>query len=144
LFATHYHELNVLASTHPRIKNFHVATQEVGNKVIFLRKLVEGGTEHSFGIHVAKMAGMPKSILTRAQDVLRQLEEKEIDDGVLKGTVKKAISARPDPLQLSIFEHVDPTAGRIKQMLADINVNQLTPIECMLKLIELQKLIDED
>ncbi len=144
LFATHYHELNALAGTHPRIKNFHVATQEIGNKVVFLRKLVEGGTEHSFGIHVAKMAGMPKSILIRAQEILVQLEEKEIADGSVKPALKKAMASKQDALQLSIFEHVDPTAGRIKEMLTDLNINQLTPIECMMKLIEMKKLLDED
>lgn len=144
LFATHYHELNALAGTHARIKNFHVATQEAGNKVVFLRKLVEGGTEHSFGIHVAKMAGMPKSILLRAQEILKQLEEKEIDDTQIRPSQHKSAVSAKDSMQLSIFEHVDPAAGKLKEMLLDLNINQLTPIECMMKLIEMRKLIEED
>jgi DNA mismatch repair protein MutS len=144
LFATHYHELNALAATHPRIKNYHVATQEVGNKVVFLRTLTEGGTEHSFGIHVAKMAGMPVSILRRAQEVLRQLEEKEIEDVPSEKRGTRIQPARQDAMQLSIFEHVDPAAGKLKEILLDLNINQLTPIECMLKLLEMKRLISDD
>jgi DNA mismatch repair protein MutS len=144
LFATHYHELNALAATHPRIKNYHVATQEVGNKVVFLRTLTEGGTEHSFGIHVAKMAGMPVSILRRAQEVLRQLEEKEIEDVPSEKRSTRIQPTRQDAMQLSIFEHVDPAAGKLKEILLDLNINQLTPIECMLKLLEMKRLISDD
>ncbi len=144
LFATHYHELNALESTHPRIKNFHIATKEVGNKVVFLRTLVEGGTEHSFGIHVAKMAGMPQSILQRAAEILAELEKKETDIGGVKPLSRKLKESIPDPMQLSIFEHVDPGAAKVKEMLADLNINQLTPVECMLKLIEMQKLLEDD
>ena len=141
LFATHYHELNDLANTHERVKNFHISTREVANKVLFLRKLVEGGSEHSFGIHVAKMAGMPRTIVERAKAILIQLEAKAIEDG-----------DRPRPqvdvpsvsdVQLSIFEKVDPTAGKLKEMLLDVEVNQMTPIECMLKLVEMRKLLEE-
>jgi DNA mismatch repair protein MutS len=139
LFATHYHELNALTSTHERIKNFHVATQETDNKVLFLRTLVEGGTEHSFGIHVAKMAGMPKSILFRAQRILVELEKKETEIGGQRPKVPAQ-----DPMQLSIFEHVDPLAAKLKEMIADLNINQLTPVECMLKLIEMKKFMDEE
>lgn len=145
LFATHYHELNALAEEHPRIRNFHIAVKEVGNKVIFLRKLIEGGSEHSFGIHVARMAGMPKQIIERAYDIMHQLESQ-----ALRGEGEQQ-SNRPQPghidrdaLQLSIFEHVDPTAGKIKEMLLDLEVNQMTPIECMLKLVELKKVLDSD
>jgi DNA mismatch repair protein MutS len=139
LFATHYHELNALTSTHERIKNFHVATQETDNKVLFLRTLVEGGTEHSFGIHVAKMAGMPKSILFRAQRILVELEKKETEIGGQRPKVPAQ-----NPMQLSIFEHVDPLAAKLKEMIADLNINQLTPVECMLKLIEMKKFMDEE
>ena len=144
LFATHYHELNALASSHDRVKNFHISIKEVGNKVLFLRKLVPGGTEHSFGIHVAKMAGMPRAIVRRAGEILSQLESKSIDeDGNSTKPSVEPKSAASD-LQLSIFEHVDPTAGKLKELLLDTEVNQMTPIECMLKLVEMKKLMEED
>lgn len=148
LFATHYHELNELANKFERIKNFHVSTREVGNKVIFLRKLVTGGSEHSFGIHVAKMAGMPHSIVERAANILTQLEQKSINSEEVRPG--EATAAKPDTakistsaLQLSIFETVDPTAGQIKEALLDLNVNNMTPIECMMKLNELQGMVKE-
>ncbi|WP_350181268.1 DNA mismatch repair protein MutS [Phaeodactylibacter sp.] len=148
LFATHYHELNELANKFERIKNFNIATREVGQKVIFLRKLVPGGSQHSFGIHVAKMAGMPRTIVERAAHILTQLEQKSINDEEGdQGTVK---AARPntgqistETLQLSIFETVDPTAGKIKEALTDLNINNMTPIECMMKLNELKGLLEE-
>ncbi|MCB9303330.1 MAG: DNA mismatch repair protein MutS [Lewinellaceae bacterium] len=148
LFATHYHELNELAPKFSRIKNFHIATRDVGNKVIFLRKLAPGGSEHSFGIHVAKMAGMPRSIVERAEHILSQMEQKAIgnDNGEQEGglNVEKpdtaAISSAS--LQLSIFETVDPTAGKIKAALQDLNINNMTPIECMMKLNELKKVLE--
>lgn len=147
LFATHYHELNELAGRFSRIRNYHVSTKEVGQKVIFLRKLTEGGSEHSFGIHVAKMAGMPRAIVERATHILAQLEsqrvsnEQETPDGI------KPIEANTQDItaamQLSIFETVDPVIGQIKEQLADINVNSMTPIECMMKLNELCGLLEE-
>lgn len=149
LFATHYHELNELANKFPRIKNFSIATREVGQKVIFLRKLVAGGSQHSFGIHVAKMAGMPRSIVERAAHILTQLEQKSItnegENGLGVATSKAdtaAISA--ESLQLSIFETVDPTAGKIKEALLDLDLNAMTPIDCMMKLNELKKLLEEE
>ncbi|MCO6487848.1 MAG: DNA mismatch repair protein MutS [Phaeodactylibacter sp.] len=149
LFATHYHELNELANKFPRIKNFNIATREVGHKVIFLRKLVPGGSEHSFGIHVAKMAGMPRSIVERAAHILTQLEQKSIDNGT-EGTADGIKADKPrtqnistEALQLSIFETVDPTAGKIKTALLDLNLNSMTPIDCMMKLNELKKLLEE-
>jgi DNA mismatch repair protein MutS len=149
LFATHYHELNELAEKFPRIKNYHVATREVGQKVIFLRKLVPGGSEHSFGIHVAKMAGMPRSIVERAEDILAQLEEKSINaDKAEKPAAVK--SPKPDTrsisaaaVQLSIFEAADPVVGKLKAELIDLNLNNMTPIECMMKLNELKKMLEE-
>lgn len=147
LFATHYHELNELANKFPRIKNYHVATKEVGQKVIFLRKLVPGGSEHSFGIHVAKMAGMPRSIVERAAHILTQLEQKSVDqessskDGMAtKKPHTQAIST--DHLQLSIFEATDPIAEKLKEALLNLNINGMTPIDCMLKLSELKKMIE--
>lgn len=147
LFATHYHELNELAEQYPRIKNYNVATREVGNKVIFLRKLVEGGCEHSFGIHVAAMAGMPKEIIQRAQEILVELEQKTIStqqnitsDRPTKALVKNI----PPSYQLSIFETVDTTAGKLKSTIQSLDINTMSPIECMLKLVELKKLMDEE
>ncbi|MBI5917224.1 MAG: DNA mismatch repair protein MutS [Bacteroidetes bacterium] len=148
LFATHYHELNELANKFPRIKNYNVAVREAGQKVIFLRKLVPGGSEHSFGIHVAKMAGMPRSILDRANEILAQLEEKHIEtSGDQKGLkVRKpdtAAIAAPN-WQLSIFETFDPKVGRIKELLLEMDVNTMTPVECLMRLNELKRLAEED
>ncbi|MDC0230910.1 DNA mismatch repair protein MutS [Aureispira] len=139
LFATHYHELNELADRFPRIKNFNVATKELNNKVIFLRKLQEGGSKHSFGIHVAKMAGMPRYVVERANEILVQLEQKSIDAGNLDAKVKNISS----PVQLSFFETaLDPKLAELKEQVEDLDLNRLTPIECMLKLDELKKLLD--
>lgn len=146
LFATHYHELNALSESHPRIRNFHISTKEVGNKVIFLRKLVPGGSEHSFGIHVAKMAGMPLSIVARSTEILYQLESKAIEsvEGESGPQVTPKGEITPTPLQLSIFESFDPTAGKLREMLQDLDVNRMTPVECMMKLLEMQKELEVD
>lgn len=149
LFATHYHELNELAPRFPRIRNYHVSTREAGHKVIFLRKLVPGGSEHSFGIHVAKMAGMPRYIVERAEHILFQMEQKSIgQEDVADGESPRA--GKPDTaaistaaMQLSIFETVDPTAGKLKEALLDLNINNMTPIECMMKLNELKKMLEQ-
>ena len=145
LFATHYHELNELANKHPRIKNYNVATKEVGNKVIFLRKLEEGGCEHSFGIHVAAMAGMPKSIIERAAQILSELEKKSIEGEVSSAdkNMKDKIQNLSPSYQLSIFETVDPAMGAIKDAIMQIELNTMTPIECMMKLNELKQMIEE-
>ncbi len=148
LFATHYHELNELANKFPRIKNFNIAVREVGPKVIFLRKLVAGGSEHSFGIHVAKMAGMPRSIVERATHILAQLELKSIENDENGGDgikVDKPATAQlsAEAYQLSIFETVDPMAGKLKEAIMDLNINSMTPIECMMKLNELKQLLEE-
>ncbi|MEL6864843.1 MAG: DNA mismatch repair protein MutS [Bacteroidota bacterium] len=147
LFATHYHELNELANKFSRIKNFNIATKEVGQKVIFLRKLVPGGSSHSFGIYVAKMAGMPRSIVERATHILTQLEQKSIDQQVpaedrteIADTLQNLST---EALQLSIFETVDPIAGQLKEALSKLNLNSMTPIECMMKLNELKQLLEE-
>lgn len=144
LFATHYHELNELADKFSRIKNYHVSTREVGNKVIFLRKLEQGGSQHSFGIHVARMAGMPVSIVDRATEILLQLEQKHIEIGEedARKHVRHALKKMPAPTtQLSIFETGDPNLYRFKEILQQIDVNSMTPIECMLKLSELKKML---
>lgn len=148
LFATHYHELNELAQKFPRVKNFNVSVKELGNKVLFLRKLAEGGSHHSFGIHVARMAGMPRSIVERATSILTQLEQKHIEGDVeTKGKPKVARPATEaistESMQLSIFETVDPLAGQLKAALMDLQINNMTPIECMMKLNELKKLLEE-
>lgn len=146
LFATHYHELNELANSFPRIVNFHIATKEIGQQVIFLRKLVPGGSEHSFGIHVAKMAGMPKVIVDRANNILSVLEKKSIENGSKTNDleVKKPDTRKiaPEMYQLSIFETVDPIAGKIKEMLLEIDLNDMTPFDCMLKINEMKKLME--
>ena len=141
LFATHYHELNQLAERFPRIKNFHVATRELNNKVIFLRKLQEGGSHHSFGIHVAKMAGMPRYVVERANDILVQLEQKNIEN---QDIGEKVARLSQPAMQLSFFDGAaDPKLTAIKEQLEDTDLNRLTPIECMLKLDELKKLLEE-
>ncbi len=142
LFATHYHELNELASKFPRIKNYSIAVKQVGQKVIFLRKLVEGGSNHSFGIYVAKMAGMPRSIVERSNVILHQLETKMREQGDTGRDTLKDMKT-PDNLQLSIFETVDPVLGKLKEAISDLDLNAMTPIECMLKLNELKNLLDE-
>lgn len=140
LFATHYHELNELEEKLPRVKNFHVTNKEVGNKIIFLRKLASGGSTHSFGIHVAKMAGMPPELINRANDILKQLEAKHVDTAD-KGiaTVVKNIAA--PQLQLSIFDAHSETFGDIRKKLQDIDINRLTPVEALMKLNEIKDLL---
>lgn len=143
LFATHYHELNELAEKYARIKNYNVATKEIGNKVIFLRKLTEGGCEHSFGIHVAAMAGMPRDIISRAMEILEDLEQKSIQ-GEKSGADSRNVAKNivPNNFQLSLFEASDPVAGELKQSIKTLDLNTMTPIECMLKLHELKKLVE--
>lgn len=147
LFATHYHELNELANLYPRIKNYHVSTKEVGNKVIFLRKLTEGGSEHSFGIHVAAMAGMPKQIIERANEILVELEQKSIETKettrTTKDLKKKVQNLQSSAYQLSIFETHDPMMAEIKEKLTVLDLSTMTPIECMMKLNELKSLLDK-
>ena len=148
LFATHYHELNELANKFTRIKNFNVAVKEIGQKVVFLRKLVPGGSQHSFGIHVAKMAGMPKTIVERAKEILVQLEATHIetpenDDDMIKTKKANTTDLEVPNYQLSIFETFDPNVGRIKELLLEMDVNGMTPVECLLKLNELKKLAQE-
>ena len=134
LFATHYHELNELENKLPRVKNYHVTNKEVGNKIIFLRKLAPGGSTHSFGIHVAKMAGMPATLVERANEVLKQLEKKHVDEN-LGDQVKKLAAPH---LQLSIFDAHSQTFDEIRKLLEDIDINRLTPVEALLKLQEVK------
>jgi DNA mismatch repair protein MutS len=138
LFATHYHELNEIASSYPRIKNFHVSVKELDKKVLFLRKLVPGGSEHSFGIHVAKMAGMPAKIVDRATKMLELLEKAHSNSELIKTTRQKEIK---DSLQLSFFKLDDPVLEQIREEILKTDVNTLTPIEALMKLNEIKKLI---
>jgi DNA mismatch repair protein MutS len=141
LFATHYHELNELANQYPRIKNFNVSTKETGNTVIFLRKLVPGGSLHSFGIHVAKLAGMPVEILRRAAEILTELEKKSVGNGSKE---KLNIPSPPaQQFQLQMFSYDDPKHKEIADALDTLDVNAMTPVECMLKLIELKEKMKE-
>ncbi len=138
LFATHYHELNELASTMNRIKNFNVSIKEAGNKIIFLRKLVPGGSEHSFGIHVAKMAGMPPKLINRANEILKKLEIDRTEGQSIKDSIKKV---QNQAYQLHMFAIDDPVLVKIRDMLNNLDVNVLTPVEALLKLDEIQRLI---
>ena len=140
LFATHYHELNEMEKTFPRIKNYNVSVKEVGNKVIFLRKLERGGSEHSFGIHVAKMAGMPKSIVHRANEILKQLERDNRQQGIAHSTVPKVETA-PSGVQLSFFQLDDPVLSQIRDELLHLDVNNLTPLEALNKLNDIKKIL---
>lgn len=140
LFATHYHELNELAEKYQRIKNFHVAVKETEHRVIFLRQLVAGGTEHSFGIHVAKMAGMPQPILDRAADMLQELERQRQQPEGLTQTIKKAAAQN---LQLSFFEINDPHLKELAAALQQIDVNGITPVEALVKLQALKKILEK-
>ncbi len=137
LFATHYHELNDMAAQFPRIKNFHVSVKEVDNKVFFLRKLEEGGSEHSFGIHVARMAGMPSPVLKRAEEVLRQLEKTRTNE---QGGKVQITKSEPG-YQLSFINLDDPLLLEVKESIIGLNINGLTPVEALMKLNEIQQLL---
>jgi DNA mismatch repair protein MutS len=155
LFATHYHELNELEERFHRVKNYHITNKEAGNKIIFLRKLARGGSTHSFGIHVAKMAGMPPSLIERANEILKQLESKHVDepgvgssDPIATGSgvqssksadLNKRIKQLSLPqMQLSIFDAHSETFDEIRKLLEDIDINRLTPVEALLKLQEIK------
>ena len=138
LFATHYHELNEMEKRFSRIKNYNVSVKEVDNKVIFLRKLVRGGSEHSFGIHVAKMAGMPKSVVNRADDILKRLERD--NKCVLNGdNITKKDNA--NGVQLNLFQLDDPILAAVRDEIINLNIDSLTPVEALLKLNEIKKIV---
>ncbi len=140
LFATHYHELNELENKLTRVRNFHVTNKEVGNKIIFLRKLAPGGSVHSFGIHVARMAGMPPSLIERANEILVQLEESREDatPGNLKENIKQVGAPK---IQLSIFDAHSATFEEIRTLLNAVDINRLTPVEALLKLQEVKAMV---
>jgi DNA mismatch repair protein MutS len=141
LFATHYHELNELENKLPRVKNYHVTNKEVGNKIIFLRKLAPGGSTHSFGIHVARMAGMPPKLIERANDILQQLESKNVTDAASNNLVESVKNLSSQKLQLSIFDAHSETFDEIRTMLNNIDINRLTPVEALMKLNEVKNKI---
>jgi len=138
LFATHYHELNDLENDFHRIKNYNVSVKEVNNKVIFIRKLVQGGSEHSFGIHVARMAGMPKSIVSRSEEILKQLESIHEEHPSSK---PQGMGHHREGYQLSIFQLDDPVLKQIRDEIKKVDINSLTPIEALNKLSEIKKMI---
>jgi DNA mismatch repair protein MutS len=140
LFATHYHELNELENKFNRIKNYHITNKEVGNKVIFLRKLAAGGSTHSFGIHVARMAGMPPELINRANEILKQLEEsRDGNENNFQNSIKQINNTK---MQLSIFDAHSMTFEEIRTLLNNVDINRLTPVEALLKLQEIKNKIN--
>jgi DNA mismatch repair protein MutS len=137
LFATHYHELNEMTQTFERIKNFNVSIKELKNNVLFLRKLVEGGSEHSFGIHVAKMAGMPQQVIKRANKVLKKLEKSHSSEEL----TEKVKSLKDDDMQLSFFNLDDPLLEQIKEEILTTDIDTLTPVEALMKLNEIKRML---
>ena len=137
LFATHYHELNEMTNSFKRIKNFNVSVKEIDNKIIFLRKLIQGGSEHSFGIHVAKMAGMPKSVVGRANIIMKRLEKAHSS----KENMVKDLISKDDDMQLSFFNLNEPIFEDIRKEIQDLDINSLTPVEALMKLNEIKKMI---
>ncbi|MBC7863537.1 MAG: DNA mismatch repair protein MutS [Bacteroidia bacterium] len=143
LFATHYHELNEMTNYFARVKNFNVSVKEINNKIIFMRKLEQGGSEHSFGIHVARMAGMPKQVVDRANIILKKLEkehEEELAEGNTSST-KNALTKKETDYQLSFFNLNDPVLENIKDELLKTDINTLTPVEALMKLNEIRKMV---
>ncbi|MFR9165751.1 MAG: DNA mismatch repair protein MutS [Dysgonomonas sp.] len=139
LFATHYHELNEMEKSFKRIKNYNVSVKEMDNKVIFLRKLVKGGSEHSFGIHVAKMAGMPQSIVKRANEILKQLESNNRKEGISRPI--NDIAEKREGFQLSFFQLDDPILSQVRDEILSLDVNNLTPMDALNKLNEIKKIV---
>ncbi len=142
MFATHYHELNEMEKSFGRVKNFNVTVKELGNKVIFLRKLVPGGSNHSFGIHVARMAGMPPSVVRRADEILLQLEDTHRKDGLSKPL--EGMAEKREGFQMSIFQLDDPVLKQIRDEIKNLDINQLTPLEALNKLNDIKKITGLD
>jgi DNA mismatch repair protein MutS len=141
LFATHYHELNDMEDGFPRVVNYNVSVKEIDNKVVFLRKLARGGSEHSFGIHVARLAGMPPVIVKRATEVLHQLEENQRGDAKLTERISSAASSVPDGMQLSFFQLDDPVLCQVRDLILDLDIDRLTPIDALNKLHDIKQVI---
>ena len=140
LFATHYHELNEMENSFPRVRNYNVSIRELNKKIIFLRKLKRGGSEHSFGIHVAKMAGMPRSIVNRADEILRELERSHQNQELAKPIA--GLAGHREGLQLSIFQLDDPVLKQIRDELLEIDIDNLTPVEALNKLYNIRKFLE--
>ena len=142
LFATHYHELNEMTTTFPRVKNFNVSVKEKDGKVIFMRKLVPGGSEHSFGIYVAKLAGMPKLLVAKAEKILQGLEAQHRGEtSKVKGAKKQSSQQENKEMQLSFFQLDDPLLAEIKEEIMALDINQLTPVEALMKLNEIKRML---
>ena len=141
LFATHYHELNEMEKNFSRIKNYNVSVKEVDGKVIFLRKLMRGGSEHSFGIHVAEIAGMPRSIVKRAEVILKELEADNSQVGSVGKPSAEKINMTREGMQLSFFQLDDPVLCQIRDEILGLDINNLTPVEALNKLNEIKKIV---
>jgi len=139
LFATHYHELNEMEKTFKRVKNYNVSVREMNGKVVFLRKLVPGGSEHSFGIHVAKIAGMPKTIVHRADEVLKRLEQNNNNDSLSKDL--DDVANNRNGVQLSFFQLDDPVLSQVRDEILNTDINNLTPMEALNKLNDIKSII---
>jgi DNA mismatch repair protein MutS len=135
LFATHYHELNEMEATFNRVQNFNVSVKELKDTVLFIRKLVKGGSAHSFGIHVAKMAGMPQTVILKAQKLLKKLEKDH------SGEALAGLKPNKEELQLSIFNLDDPLLEEIKEEILNLDINTLTPVEALMKLNEIKRML---
>ena len=141
LFATHYHELNEMEKNFKRIKNYNVSVKEVDGKVVFLRKLERGGSEHSFGIHVARIAGMPKSVVRRAETILQQLESDNAQVGSVAKPSVEHIAGTRSGMQLSFFQLDDPVLCQVRDEILQLDINSLTPIEALNKLNDIKKIV---
>jgi len=141
LFATHYHELNEMEKSFSRIRNYNVSVREINGKIIFLRKLKEGGSEHSFGIHVAQLAGMPNSVIKRANEMLAELEASHQGGAEPKAKPTDSLGSKREGYQLSFFQLDDPVLEQIRDEISHLDINNLTPIEALNKLNEIRKLI---
>ena len=142
LFATHYHELNEMEKMLPRVKNYNVSVKEMDGKVIFMRKLVRGGSEHSFGIHVAKIAGMTPNVVARAEQVLKELEANNSGDGISRPKTETIQSVSKSGVQLSFFQLDDPVLCQIRDEIMNLDINSLTPLEALNKLNEIKRIVN--
>ncbi len=140
LFATHYHELNEMEKSFERIKNYNVSVKEMNQKIIFLRKLVKGGSEHSFGIHVAKLAGMPRSIVSRANKILKELEQSHRKEELIEKV--DDLAENREGFQMSFFQLDDPVLIQVRDEIKNIDINNLTPMEALNKLNEIKKYLN--
>ena len=141
LFATHYHELNDLENLYDRVRNFHIAVKEVGKNIIFLRKLMEGGVAHSFGLHVARLAGMPNTIVRRAEEILVKLEQNNANTGGVDAGHAIAPPQDASGVQLSFYQLDDPVLTQIRDEILHLDIDNLTPMEALNKLNDIKKIV---